>query len=284
MSYSFFMCTHRLLAAIALLIWLQIPAATAQGNLDLQFPNGVLDIEEPIADAGPITIRLDRLEVFADLGPGPGGRVPTDRLLLLLRLLGEIDRLLATTPAPSPLRVVALPPSVPPSDDRPLLPLPAQSAPIIPGPLLIEWIQRIEEAAQIELPDPDNATGTYWPRRIYTLRIPTILDPTLARDLVQRLEQCEPASGWRPDSSVDWNALPLLIRGEGADPIYVERASADGKRFRVGVGLFLREEDARRIADSVSSCLGRRVGLVTTTLDGRNLALVYGPRAAISGN
>ncbi len=284
MSYSLRMHTLRCLIAMAMLLGLGTPPATAQGNLDLQFPRGVLDTEEPVTDAGPVTIRLNRVEVFTDLGPGPGGRVPTDRLLLVLRILGEIDRLLANTPAPSPLRMVALPPSVPPSDDRPLLPLPANNRPIIPGPLLLDWIQRVEEAARIELPEPDNPTGTYWPRRVYTLRISTLLDPTLARDLLQRLEQCEPATGWRPDSSVDWNALPLMIRGEGVDPLYVERASADGKRFRIGVGLFLHEEDARRIADTVSACLGRRLGVAPINLDGRNLALAYGPRVTIPGS
>ena len=258
------------------------PPALGQGDVDLQFPRGALDSGEPISAAEPITIRLDRLEVFADLGPGPGGRVPPDRLLLVMRILGEIDRLLAPTGAPSPFRVVALPPSRLAFDDRLLLPLPRHEQPILPAVVLENWVERVEGALELDLPEPDNPTGTYWPHRLYTIRVSSTLDSDAARDALQRIDHsCPPPSGWRPEASVDWNAFPLVIRGAGADPVYIERASADGRRFRVGVGLFLREEDARRISDSLSACMGQSLRVTSLSNDGRNLALVHGSRIPI---
>ncbi len=256
--------------------------AAAQGDRDLQFPRGVLDVEEPIAPAGPIVLRLERIELLADLGPGAGARAPLDRLLLVARLGGEIDRLLGSSSVPFPIRLAALPPGALPPDDRPILPLPPHGRPLIPGALLPEWLQRIEEALSIELPEPDNPGGTYWPHRLYTVKVEGTLDHTDARETLQRLEQaCEPFTGWRPDPSVDWNTFPLMVRGPGADPIYVERASADGRRFRIGFGLFLREDDARRLATSISSCLGRSLGVAAIQNEGRNLALVHGSRVRI---
>ncbi len=148
--------------------------------------------------------------------------------------------------------------------------------------MLPEWIERLEEVLSLDLAEPDNTAGTYWPHRLYTVKVDGTLDHSDARETLQRLElACEPSTGWRPGPSVDWTLFPLMIRGEGADPIYVERASADGRRFRIGFGLFLREEDARRMADSVSACLGRSLRVSGIQNEGRNLALVHGTRVKV---
>lgn len=256
--------------------------ATAQGDLDLQFPDGPLGGSEPIEDAGPVTIRLEHLEVYADLGPGPGGRAPLDRLLLTIRLLGELDRLLSLTSAPAGLAMAALSPGAMAPEDWPVLPLPPHTQPMIPSRMLPEWIEVVAEAANVELAEPDNPAGTYWPSKLYTLKISETLDPTDTRQVIQRLRNaCTPPSGWQPDPSVSWSELPMLVRGEGADPTYVERATSDGRRFRVGVGLFLEEGHAQRLASTLSSCLGRSLTPRAMTHDGRAISLVHGPSANI---
>lgn len=262
--------------------WSRPPLALSQGDHDLQFPQGELRVSEPVSEAGPIVIHLEHLEVYAELGPGPGGRAPMDRLLLTMRVLGEFDRLLAFSQSSSTLRFSALPPGAYAPDDAPVLPLPPHGQPLIPQHLMTQWMSVFEAAGQVDLPTPDNPTGTYWPQRLYTIRVEGTLDRIDARQTLQRLEStCAPPTGWRPEASVDGQNFPMVIRGEGADPLFVEKASADGRSFRVGFGLFSREEDARRMADSLAGCAGRKLKVSSISSSGRTLALVYGPRSKI---